>query len=78
MEDDPAPYSAQLRSVLAELDREVRTFDLLLAEASLSDSIRELCDRVYDLEAETSAQRVEISRLHGEDPPLRSTKVVGG
>ena len=65
MDLGPAPYSPQLRAVLANLDREVRTFDLRLAEATWSDTSRELFDRLCDLEAECSAQRTEISRLHG-------------
>ncbi|CAE7349677.1 unnamed protein product [Symbiodinium sp. CCMP2592] len=64
MEDEPAPYSPQLRAVLQDLDREVRQFDLRLLEAGLTDDVRGLCDRLYDLEAESAAQRAEISRLH--------------
>ncbi|CAE7409091.1 unnamed protein product [Symbiodinium sp. CCMP2592] len=70
MEDEPAPYSPQLRAVLQDLDREVRQFDLRLLEAGLTDDVRGLCDRLYDLEAESAAQRAEISRLHGRVPRL--------
>ncbi|CAE7036567.1 unnamed protein product [Symbiodinium sp. CCMP2592] len=64
MEDAPAPYSPQLRAVLQDLNREVRQFDIRLVEANLTDDVRALCDRLYDLEAESAAQRTEIARLH--------------
>ena len=63
MDLGPAPYSPQLRAVLTNLDREVRTFDLHLAEAAWTNTSSELFNRLCDLEAECSAQRTEISRL---------------
>ncbi|CAE7223782.1 unnamed protein product [Symbiodinium sp. CCMP2592] len=64
MDSAPEPYSPQLRAVLQDLNREVRQFDIRLVEANLTDDVRALCDRLYDLEAESSAQRTEIARLH--------------
>ena len=65
MDRESAPYSPALQSVLSELDREVRTFDLRLSEAALAEDIKGLVDKLGDLTAECAAQRVEISRLHG-------------
>ncbi|CAE7198904.1 unnamed protein product [Symbiodinium sp. CCMP2592] len=52
MDSAPEPYSPQLRAVLQDLNREVRQFDIRLVEANLTD------------DAESSAQRTEIARLH--------------
>ena len=53
--DPPVPYSLRLHTVLPNLDR----------EAAWSGTLRELFDRLWDIESECAANRAEISRLHG-------------